>query len=563
MSRTADEHTFQQKMLNTLKENQMHDSLKSVMRLKQIEKLNKGKNIPDLSQRQQRAGLTLVEKITASLMYQFLKQKGFTMTLSIFEPEVGENLFLEDTQILELMVKGTESYKKKIMNHLKKKDSTILDYIINSQFKGEVGMIDSCTQTFNDVENMNLEEKLGKLEEFHWKKCSSLEMNNREHLERCRNDIKCEYEKDLAREVKRIREIEMNEFKKSETTKWLERFEKMRQEMDGQLAKRYQDIRDKETMLAREIEERVRIVEKKLHDERQRLQFDKEEGTMKGEILRREFEVEKSRLEKDKEELIRKDRENSRRERECDSKDLGFDERLRVEVDRVRDSDMKGLREERDLVKIKLRTLDSELREVSDLRGMVDKQSKRNNEIGDELEKEKRDQQKEKDRKSGLEKELDELKEDRRMQHESSRRREADSEKLEMRARAYGAENDQLKVMNDEMKQLLEIRKIEMHRIKGHAESHLDHMKKESDAYKEEINNRDKLLIEREIQNIEEKYGNEREFKGGVSGKEKNTLISEFDEKAARLKKERESIIDPGTLLCKGPSFGGKYFLLL
>ena len=160
MSQTVDEHAFQLQIINSLKDTNMHESQRSVMRLKLIEKLNRGKTIPDLSARTQKPALTLIEKITASLIFQFLKQKGFTMTMSIFEPEVGENLFLEETQILSLMVKGTESYKEKIMQSQKKKSTSIQDFIISSHFKGDIGLIDSGTQTYNEFETFNLDEKL-------------------------------------------------------------------------------------------------------------------------------------------------------------------------------------------------------------------------------------------------------------------------------------------------------------------------------------------------------------------------------------------------------------------
>jgi hypothetical protein len=232
MAQTIDEHAFQLSIMNSLKEANMKETLTSQMRLKLIEKLNKGKMLPGLSTPGSKTILSLTDKITASLILQFLKQKGFNMTLSIFEPEVGENLFLEESQILELMVRGTESYKAKIKSHLQKPHTSVLDFIISSHFKGQTGSIDSCTQTFNSHESLYLDEKLSNLESFHLRKTASLSTPTSQSLENYRQTLQSQYKKDLDLELHRIRDIEVLQAKETERLKFTERYEKTRQDMD-------------------------------------------------------------------------------------------------------------------------------------------------------------------------------------------------------------------------------------------------------------------------------------------------------------------------------------------
>ena len=81
-------------LMNSLKDNNMQEAQRSEMRLKQIEKLNKNKQISLGSQnifndnKGAKQKLTLTDKIACSLIFQFLKAKGMTMTMAIFEPEV-------------------------------------------------------------------------------------------------------------------------------------------------------------------------------------------------------------------------------------------------------------------------------------------------------------------------------------------------------------------------------------------------------------------------------------------------------------------------------------------
>lgn len=232
MAQTIDEHAFQLSIMNSLKDANMKETLTSQMRLKLIEKLNKGKMLPGLSTPGSKTILSLTDKITASLILQFLKQKGFNMTLSIFEPEVGENLFLQESQILELMVRGTESYKAKIKDHLKKPLTSVLDFIISSHFKGHSGSLDSGTQTFNSHESLFLDEKLSNLESFHLLKAASLQTSNPPTLDSYRLQLQSQYTKDLALETRRILSIEVPLAQQTERLKQTAHFEKSKQEMD-------------------------------------------------------------------------------------------------------------------------------------------------------------------------------------------------------------------------------------------------------------------------------------------------------------------------------------------
>lgn len=460
MAQTIDEHAFQLSIMNSLKDANMKETLTSQMRLKLIEKLNKGKMLPGLSTPGSKTILSLTDKITASLILQFLKQKGFNMTLSIFEPEVGENLFLEESQILELMVRGTESYKAKIKSHLQNPYTSVLDFIISSHFKGQIGSIDSCTQTFNSHESLFLDEKLSNLESFHLRKTASLSTPP-QSLENYRQTLQSQYKKDLDLELHRIRTIEISQAKETERLKFTERYEKTRQDMDTTLALRYQEIRKKESVMQTEITAKIAMIDCKFHQERENLRILKEESALKADIVRRELDIERVRVESIGKGVFGRESELNRREREIDSKFNSFDEKMRIGVDRARDEEMGGIRVERELLGKKLRMIESELREVGELRGTVEKLSARNGEISDELSKGRKELVETKGRNRQLEKDHGELRENWRVMNEHTRRREMELEKLEIRAKNYVIENDQIRIMNEELKQMIDMRKVE------------------------------------------------------------------------------------------------------
>jgi hypothetical protein len=210
-----------------------------------------------------------------------------------------------------------------------------------------------------------------------------------------------------------------------------------------------------------EITAKIAMIEFKFQKERENLRVLKEESILKADIVKRELEIERGRVESIGKGVFGRESELNRREREIDSKFNSFDEKMRIGVDRARDEEMGGIRVERELLQKKLRMIECELREVSDLRSTVEKLSARNGEISDELNADRNELAKTKDRNRQLEKDHGELRENWRVMNEHTRRREMELEKLEIRAKNYVIENDQIRIMNEELKQMIDMRKVE------------------------------------------------------------------------------------------------------
>jgi hypothetical protein len=75
MTDDIESQAFQMKVLETLKASKFQDSLRSVMRLKMIEKMQ-GANFKTRPNK----SLSLNEKITYSLFYNFLEKQNMHMT---------------------------------------------------------------------------------------------------------------------------------------------------------------------------------------------------------------------------------------------------------------------------------------------------------------------------------------------------------------------------------------------------------------------------------------------------------------------------------------------------
>lgn len=553
MSTHQDSQMFQQQLMNSLKDNNMQEALRSEMRLKLIEKLNKNKQISLGSQnflgdgKGTKTKLTQTEKIVCSQMFQFQKVKNMTMTMAIFEPEVGESLFLENTQLLELMVKGTESYKEKIMNHQKKNNGSFLDFMVNEKYKENAGYVDSSCQTYDNSENLLLDEKLGKIEQFHIMKSSAYNNTgfegSRENIDRMRREIKDQFEKDLSRETKRIREIEVNQVRESERLKYLEKYETLSNELNVTYSQKLRDLRSKEVQMQSEISEKLRLIEAKLDMERQKLLQQRDESGFKADILKKELETERKRIEDIREGNSKMAVALRQRENEIDSKYQAFDSKVMTEVEKVKGDEMKGIRVERELLQKKLRALDEELRQVQDLRTTVERLSKRNNEVSDDLTRERDLLIKEQDRNNKLQRDYDELNERWRIMNDHTGRMDLEVQKLDIRARNYISENDQLRVMNDELKQMLELRKLELARHINDKDNQLKNLKDQSDNYLSELRQKEQQLVYKDLKSLEDKYST-----GGTkdldSYKTRNLdFLKQFDSVSGKMKKDREAIL--------------------
>jgi hypothetical protein len=108
MTESIEAQAFQMKVLDTLKASRFQDSLRSVMRLKMIEKIQGG-NFESKKKR----NIDLAEKLTFSLFYNFLEAKEMNMTQSILLPELGiETGLLSDSEIIEILEHKEPSLSK-------------------------------------------------------------------------------------------------------------------------------------------------------------------------------------------------------------------------------------------------------------------------------------------------------------------------------------------------------------------------------------------------------------------------------------------------------------------
>ena len=178
---------------------------------------------------------------------------------------------------------------------------------------------------------------------------------NRESQERIRKEVKDQYEKDLLRETKRIREIETNQVRESERLKYLEKYENLSSEMNVSYSSKLKDLRAKEVQLQSEISEKVRLIEAKVHSERQNLLRDKEESGFKADVLKKELGNERKRVEEIRENNSKMHVTLRQRENDIDAKYITFDSKVMTEVEKVKGDEMKGIRIERELLQKKLR----------------------------------------------------------------------------------------------------------------------------------------------------------------------------------------------------------------
>ena len=108
MTDDIESQAFQMRVLETLKAGKFQESLRAVMRLKMIEKLQgqpmKQRNIGDLS---------LKQKLVFSMFYNFLESQQMPMTQSILLPELGtESGLLSDKEIAEILKHKSPQFEK-------------------------------------------------------------------------------------------------------------------------------------------------------------------------------------------------------------------------------------------------------------------------------------------------------------------------------------------------------------------------------------------------------------------------------------------------------------------
>ena len=123
------------------------------------------------------------------------------------------------------------------------------------------------------------------------------------------------------------------------------------------------------------------------------------------------MEIEKNSIESQRNEITKKCIELDRREKDSDNKILNFEDKQSEGITRAQDDQMRGLRVERELLQKKIRTIDSELLEVADLRRTVEVISKRNNEISTQLSDEKNELTRTREKNRSIEHQYDDQKE--------------------------------------------------------------------------------------------------------------------------------------------------------
>lgn len=378
MADQIEAQAFQMKVLEKLKASRFQDSLRGIMRLKIIEKLKEKGDIFKIKDRKKK---TYPQKLTYSLMNNFLEKQNMKMTQSILTEEMGEDKdMLSDEFILESFPKEKFKFLKEI-GEKELENSSLIEIIIMKILESKIEEGEKVEENKDKKnrdfsEEISLEKKLTLIEEYHSR--NRIKTNNSETYEKLLREMEKRYKADLEMEISRIREVETNAAKTEEAKKWQLRFEKFRDELEAGFNTRISSLKDREIKMLEAYQIKVKELEDRIHQQRLDIR-------LKSDQLQRELEYQRMNNDFDKnvnkekvKELQRKEEDVYKKKREIDNKEKIFEERLEREMEIYRTVTMKEMRQKKLLIETKLSKLNDELERVKGMRVRVDQLAERN-----------------------------------------------------------------------------------------------------------------------------------------------------------------------------------------
>lgn len=380
MADQVEAQAFQMRVLDKLKKSKFQDSLRSIMRLKMIEKL---KDRGDIFRHKDQKPMNLAQKLAFSMFNNLLEKQNMSMTQSILLEELGdERGLLSDRLSAETFQKSRPKMSKDLFGEKKGFEETplieqIISFLLNPEQEEGVDEQKGGEQgKENGIGDMNIEQKLMMIEDMHQR--NKVKVNNAQTYEKLLREMERRYKTDLEMEITRVREVETNAAKAEEAKKWQLRFEKFRDELEGGFNKRLDSLKDRELKMLETYQSKVRELEDRIHGQREDLR-------MKGDQLQRELEYQRMNNDFDKnsnkdklKELERREMDLHKKMREVDNKEKIYQERLEREMEIYRTVTMKELRQKKLLVETKLQKLNEELDRVKGMRKRVEQLAERN-----------------------------------------------------------------------------------------------------------------------------------------------------------------------------------------
>ena len=223
-------------------------------------------------------------RIICSLFLDFLKTENFKYTPSVFVPECGHaQKFLSPSEVAEAL-------------DIPLPGEPLLHHIISSYQKAQrrPHLYESASQTEDFSIISNLEEKLSKLdlEYIRKTKSDSDPHTMEERMLRYQRECDQRMQKELSKEIERIREIEMSGVRIEEANKYRQQLQKARSEMEQHWKDQLASLKQRE----KETKERLNLREKELdnkeYSQRQQYLKDLEALKQKEADMKRAVEIE-------------------------------------------------------------------------------------------------------------------------------------------------------------------------------------------------------------------------------------------------------------------------------
>jgi len=392
MNSRLEAEAFKKKLLDSMRENQMQDALKSVIRLKVIEKV--GVDPAKTAGADKGKTWSLTDKLCMSLLKNYLISKGLTMTVSVLDPETGDYSSLTDLQISEMLSKGKPGLIDFIRGGSGGKSqpsgSSLLQGIIEGFLAGRAERYESSTQTIDSYHDLGLEQKLMMVEEFHVGKVKQDSRSTRLVFEERLRDLEEKYKKDLELNVQRIREVESVKMRAEEAQKYREKGQAERDELERLYNTKLHNLREMERKALETYTDKVRKLEDEYQNKVSSLSRHNDYVEKEVAVRRTELNLEKNEIDTQKIRLNQLEKDLKTKGAELAVKEASFEQRLKNEVDNYKAVTLKEISDKKEQIDIKLAKLNEELNNITEMRRRMDTLADKNLKLETALDDERR-----------------------------------------------------------------------------------------------------------------------------------------------------------------------------
>jgi hypothetical protein len=392
---------FKKKIVDALKENKIQDSLKSVVRLKLVEKIGTDPAAKGLMH-QKLVNLTLSDKIVCSLIKSFLHSRDLLMSESVFDSEAGDAAILDDLQTFELLCKQRSIVKEVIesggyslqhtsnLKTLSPQSTSLLSALITGILKERMQTYESSTQTVNTSTDMDLEQRLQLVEEIHRGNVQNSRHTMVQNIESRVREIKQQLMLEKELELKRIRDIEATQIRATESAKWREKYQVDRDTFEQAYHAKVSALRDREIKAMEALTEKAKKLDAENLSNVHKLSKQAEYFEKDNDLKLSELNLLRNELDRIALHHKQKEAELKKREDELSAKEVTFEQRLKNEVDIYKSVTLREISEKKDQIDTKLAKLNEELDNLAEMRRRMDQLSEKNLKLQSSLDEERK-----------------------------------------------------------------------------------------------------------------------------------------------------------------------------